>query len=163
MLASAEHSTLDSAQLCIAASVSLTKPLHAFGPSSLRVKTPMVLCRQQAKNLEENNSAVEVYFQCGPDSLQLRTALDLLDQVVSEPCFNALRTQQQLAYSVSSGIRLTHNTLGFVFSILSGKHPASFLKRLTAQGRQMKALLAANEWLAHDLDWIHPHCLLDCR
>ena len=77
--------------------------------------------RQLAKNVDEDNSAAEVYFQCGPDNLQLRARLDLLEQILSEPCFNALRTQQQLGYTVSCGIRLTHNVLGFAFVILSGK------------------------------------------
>lgn len=74
-----------------------------------------------AKNVDDENSAVEVYFQCGPDNLKLRANLDLLEQIISEPCFNVLRTQQQLGYTVSSGIRLTHNVLGFAFVILSGE------------------------------------------
>lgn len=77
--------------------------------------------RELAKNADEDNSVAEVYFQCGPDNLQLRASLDLLEQIISEPCFNVLRTQQQLGYTVSSGIRLTHNVLGFAFIILSGK------------------------------------------
>ena len=62
-----------------------------------------------------------MYFQCGLDSLELRATLDLLEQIAAEPCFNSLRTQQQLGYSVSCGIRLTHNVLGFAFAILSGE------------------------------------------
>lgn len=53
--------------------------------------------------------------------MHLRCTLDLLEQIVSEPCFNTLRTQQQLAYSVNCGVRLTHRMLGFAFVILSGQ------------------------------------------
>lgn len=80
------------------------------------------LCgRFGAKNKEDNNSAVEAYFQCGLDEVRLRAQLDLLEQMASEPCFNTLRTQEQLGYSVSCGVRLTHNVLGFAFVILSGQ------------------------------------------
>jgi hypothetical protein len=91
-------------------------PTHTY----LDLKPLVLMFRQLAKNEEEDNSAVEVYFQCGPDNLALRAALDLLEQASSEPCFNTLRTQQQLGYSVGCGVRLTHNILGFAFIILSG-------------------------------------------
>ena len=69
-----------------------------------------------------------MYFQCGLDSLELRATLDLLEQIAAEPCFNSLRTQQQLGYSVSCGILLTHNILGFAFVILSGEETPLLLR-----------------------------------
>ena len=42
-------------------------------------------------------------------------------QVASEPCYNVLRTSEQLGYSVHCGLRLTHRALGFVFVVVSGK------------------------------------------
>ena len=42
-------------------------------------------------------------------------------QVASEPCYNVLRTREQLGYSVHCGLRLTHAALGFVVVVVSGK------------------------------------------
>ncbi len=53
-----------------------------------------------------------------------------ISQAASEPCFNTLRTKQQLGYSVGCGVRLTHNILGFAFIVLSGKLLVTHLCRL---------------------------------
>ena len=47
----------------------------------------MLLYRQPARNPEEDNSVAEVYFQCGPDNLAERAALDMLAQVHCAPFF----------------------------------------------------------------------------
>ena len=43
---------------------------------------------------------------------------------MQEPAFNALRTKQQLGYSVATSLRLTHGLLGFTFHITSGARSA---------------------------------------
>ena len=40
-----------------------------------------------------------------------------LQDIMSEPCFNELRTHQQLAYSVSCSTRMSYGHLGFMFHI----------------------------------------------
>lgn len=42
-------------------------------------------------------------------------------QIVQEPCYDTLRTKQQLGYSVHSGVRLTHGILGFAVCVVSGQ------------------------------------------
>jgi nardilysin len=42
-----------------------------------------------------------------------------------EPCFDTLRTKEQLGYTVHSGMRLTHGVLGFAVVIMSGTAPPS--------------------------------------
>ena len=62
-----------------------------------------LVLRQVPDNVQENNSCVEVYFQLGPWNLVDVTLLDLLEQVISEPFFDDLRTKQQVRnMSVSS-------------------------------------------------------------
>ncbi len=56
-------------------------------------------------------------------NLQLRALLDLTDQLIYEPCYDTLRTKQQLGYSVSSGTRLTHGVLGFCVTVVSAAYP----------------------------------------
>ncbi|KAK9862426.1 hypothetical protein WJX84_001898 [Apatococcus fuscideae] len=91
------------------------------------------LHRQPARNPEEDNSVAEVYFQCGPDNLAERAALDMLAQVMNEPCYNVLRTKEQLGYSVSCGIRQTFGILGFCLDIVSGsKSPGHLDERIDA-------------------------------
>jgi nardilysin len=72
------------------------------------------------KNPEEDCSVVEVYCMAGPNGTRLRAKLDLLEQVLSEPFYDQLRTKEQLGYSVHASTRLTHGILGFAFVVVSG-------------------------------------------
>lgn len=47
---------------------------------------------------KEPNTAVEVYFQCGKDSIHDRVATDLLMQLMYEPLYDQLRTKEQFGY-----------------------------------------------------------------
>ncbi|ORX53679.1 hypothetical protein DM01DRAFT_1336212 [Hesseltinella vesiculosa] len=59
------------------------------------------------------NSAVEFYMQvCDCTNVPLRTRLSLMSQIAQEPCFNQLRTKEQLGYIVLSGIRSHVGTNG---------------------------------------------------
>ncbi|KAG7670534.1 hypothetical protein Ndes2526B_g00294 [Nannochloris sp. 'desiccata'] len=79
-------------------------------------------------NADEENSAVEVYFQCGPShDPRRRAVLDCVDQLVYEPCYDTLRTKEQLGYTVSSGPRLTHGISGFCVVVQSGVHGPVYL------------------------------------
>jgi nardilysin len=74
-------------------------------------------------NAEEENSAIEVYFQCDPShDAHARAVLDCVDQLVYEPCYDTLRTKEQLGYTVTSGPRLTHGISGFCVVVQSGVH-----------------------------------------
>ncbi len=64
---------------------------------------------------------VEMYLQLQPDSPQARAHADLLGQLVYEPAFNVLRTQEQLGYSLHTGMRLTHGMTGFCVIVISGR------------------------------------------
>lgn len=55
-------------------------------------------------NPNQANSALSYYLHIGPIANQrLRVAASLLTQILSEPTFNVLRTQEQLGYIVSCG------------------------------------------------------------
>lgn len=56
----------------------------------------------------------------GPDKLETRSVLDLLEAALSESFFDVLRTREKLGYSVHCGLRLTHSMLGFAFVVVSG-------------------------------------------
>lgn len=93
-----------------------------------------LLVRAAAVNSEEDNSAVEVYLQsggaCDPRD---RALVDLVDQLIYEPCYDTLRTKEQLGYTVSSGPRLTHGVAGLCVVVQSGTHgPAHLDARVDA-------------------------------
>lgn len=73
---------------------------------------------------------VENYYQVGHSadaSAEEKAVADLLDQIFSEPCFDTLRTKEQLGYTVTSGVRHTHGVLGFVVGVQSSRHPPGFV------------------------------------
>ena len=47
--------------------------------------------------------------------------LELATQILKEPCFNVLRTQEQLGYIVFSGVRRAHGVQGLRFIVQSEK------------------------------------------
>ncbi|KAK6457763.1 Metalloenzyme, LuxS/M16 peptidase-like protein [Scheffersomyces xylosifermentans] len=76
--------------------------------ASIRYELPL----QDSKNI---NSCIEYYIQISPESTdeKLRVLTDLLSTIIREPCFNQLRTKEQLGYVVFSGLRLGRTSLGF--------------------------------------------------
>lgn len=57
--------------------------------------------------------AVEVYIQCFQQNLENNALIELFCQLVDEPCFDQLRTKEQLGYIVSSGTRRSRGVQGF--------------------------------------------------
>lgn len=114
-------------------------------PACAVLGRPALLLFDSARNPSEDNSCTESYFQVGlhADPTPADRALcDLAAQLLSEPAFHTLRTQEQLGYTVSSGVRNTHGVLGFCLHVQSAKQGCHFL-----DGR-MEAFLAA---FAHTL------------
>lgn len=73
------------------------------------------------------NSCIELYIQIGliPNHRD-RILNELVSQIVHEPCFNRLRTIEQLGYVVFSGTRETRTTFGLRFLIQS-EYPTFYL------------------------------------
>lgn len=69
------------------------------GCVQLALRSQPVLAAK-AVNPDEMNSAVQVYMQLGPYGFRLRALQLLCQQILNEPLFNELRTEQQLGYSV---------------------------------------------------------------
>jgi nardilysin len=64
----------------------------------------------------------------GQGSTRARAIADLFEDIVHEPCFNQLRTKEQLGYVVDCGTRMTHRVLGFCFRVQSSKHSPPYLQ-----------------------------------
>jgi len=77
------------------------------------------------------NSAIEYYIQVGDCSdTQLRAKLILFAQLANEPCFDQLRTKEQLGYMVFSGVRKQTGMMGFRVIIQSEKSPLYLESRI---------------------------------
>ncbi|XP_014680687.1 PREDICTED: insulin-degrading enzyme-like [Priapulus caudatus] len=72
-------------------------------------------------NEVHSGSALELYYQCSLQSIPMNVVLELFCQIISEPCFNVLRTQEQLGYIVFSGVRRAHGTQGLRIIVQSDK------------------------------------------
>lgn len=101
----------------------------------------------KAVNPDEMNSAVQVYMQLGEYSCSMRAVQLLCQQVLNEPLFSELRTEQQLGYSVHISPTLTSGTLGLLVSITSERKPAfvekavcTFLDKMQGTMEGMTAL-----------------------
>jgi len=121
-----------------------TRPLHNSQKRRQReVQLPdgcYFLHRQ--KNFVHDSSAIEVYYQVGQQSTTTNMLLELFCQVIREPCFNVLRTQEQLGYIVHSGVRRSKGVQGLKFIIQSSKSPAFVEGRIEKFLQGCQAMLA---------------------
>ncbi|VEN56875.1 unnamed protein product [Callosobruchus maculatus] len=77
----------------------------------------------QVENSVHRSSCIEMYYQCGLQSKEDNIKLELFAQIIQEPCFNILRTKEQLGYIVFSGIRRSNGVQGLRIIVQSDRHP----------------------------------------
>uniref|UniRef100_A0A3Q3AY03 Insulin-degrading enzyme n=1 Tax=Kryptolebias marmoratus TaxID=37003 RepID=A0A3Q3AY03_KRYMA len=109
-----------------------TKPLL---PSQLiryrEVQVPDGWYVYQQRNEVHNNCGIEIYYQTDMQTTHENMLLELFCQIISEPCFNTLRTKEQL-YIVFSGPRRANGVQGLRFIIQSEKAPHYLESRVEA-------------------------------
>ncbi|XP_013394471.1 nardilysin [Lingula anatina] len=74
-------------------------------------------CRVKTFNTSDCNSVVTNYYQCGPENLRLAALNELVIMRMEEPCFDILRTREQLGYSVFCTHRDTNGVLGMSVTV----------------------------------------------
>jgi hypothetical protein len=83
------------------------------------------------KNPDNINHCIEYIVMIGQNQARdLRARLLLMSQMLDEPCFNTLRTQEQLGYIVGSGMMVMNTVQGFRILIQSEKDCAFLEKRI---------------------------------
>ena len=83
-------------------------------------------------NPTEPTGCLLIYYQLSPIfSVQLAAIADVLSDLMSEPFFDSLRTEEQLGYSVQCGSRSTNGSIGIEFMIQSSsEQPAEMISRI---------------------------------
>ena len=86
---------------------------------------------RKSHNPNEPNSAIEFCIQVGnvADS-DIRVKTGLVAHIANEPAFNILRTQEQLGYIVSSGLRKQTGMISFRIIIQSDRDPLFLESRI---------------------------------
>ncbi|EDO31509.1 predicted protein [Nematostella vectensis] len=101
------------------------------------------ICRIPGMNKEDSNSVVIHYYQYGAATVEDFARLELLMMMMEEPCFDILRTREQLGYSVSCTCRNTFGVLGFSVSVqtqaekFSVEHVASRINAFIDEFREI--------------------------
>ncbi|WVO12724.1 hypothetical protein L204_100332 [Cryptococcus depauperatus] len=90
-------------------------------------------------NESEINNAV-MYEVCVGErvDIPLRCSLDIFAQIVDEPCFDTLRTKEQLGYVVFSGATLSTGIMGFSITVQSERDPQHIENRIEVFLKSMK-------------------------
>lgn len=111
-----------------------------------------VYLRMPIPNSEDNNSAIEVFFQTGPrGDLLSDMKLELLGEILKKPAFHDLRTIQQLGYIVFEGIGETDCVRGLYVIVQSTvANPDDLLNRidkfLTAARKELLETMSAERF-----------------
>ena len=78
------------------------------------------------------SSCIEIYYQCGRQGTRENALIELFSQIINEPCFNILRTKEQLGYIVFSGVRRASGVQGLRVIVQSDRHPEYLDSRIEA-------------------------------
>ena len=70
-------------------------------------------------NPRDSNTLITNYYQDGKGTLKTYAQLDIATMLMEEPCFDILRTKEQLGYSVFSMLRNTFGILGLSITVNS--------------------------------------------
>ncbi|PSN57801.1 Insulin-degrading enzyme [Blattella germanica] len=102
-------------------------------PASAQQRTPAG-CHYvfEVRNRLHRSSCTEIYYQCNLQCIHTNMLLELLVQLINEPCFNILRTKEQLGYIVFSGIRRSNGVQGLRVIVQSDRHPSYVDQRVEA-------------------------------
>lgn len=94
--------------------------------------------RCQNFNLNDGNSLIMNFYQIGPRTYRTQVLIDLLGMITYEPLFNTLRTNEQLAYSVSFHKHSLYRIMGYSIKVHSqeNKFSAEFVDERIEHFRQ---------------------------
>ncbi|XP_019634361.1 PREDICTED: nardilysin-like [Branchiostoma belcheri] len=75
------------------------------------------VCRFKSFHRSDANSVITNYYQSRPGDIHRLVLMELMVMLMEEPCFDYLRTQEQLGYAVFPTCRDTAGILGFSVTV----------------------------------------------
>jgi insulysin len=96
------------------------------------------------ENNVHKSSCIEMYLQVGGQTTRNNMLLELFAQIISEPCFDVLRTKEQLGYIVFSGVRRSSGVQGLRIIVQSTRKPAYLDQRIEAFLKGAKNIVMVN-------------------
>ncbi|XP_063697164.1 insulin-degrading enzyme [Culicoides brevitarsis] len=93
----------------------------------------------ETEHTQHKSNCTELYMQVGRQSEKNNVFTDLAVQIINEPCYNTLRTQEQLGYIVFCGTRRNCGAQGIRIIVQSNRHPAYVEERIETFLTSMKA------------------------
>ncbi|KAG2201269.1 hypothetical protein INT47_006772 [Mucor saturninus] len=95
------------------------------------------------RDADDVNSAINYNTHvCHVKDLGLRNRLSMVAQIAQEPCFNQLRTREQLGYLVFSGVRGQLGQLSFRLIVQSERDPTYLENRVLEFLESLREILA---------------------
>lgn len=95
------------------------------------------------RDRDDVNSAINYNSQvCDVKNIGLRNRLCMVAQIAQEPCFNQLRTREQLGYLVFSGVRRQLSQLAFRLIVQSEKDPIYLENRVLEFLESLREIIA---------------------
>ncbi|KAJ3324178.1 Insulinase (Peptidase M16) [Blyttiomyces sp. JEL0837] len=107
-------------------------------------ETPLrgTILRRPLPNPSNPNNAIEFNLQVGDmNDDRIRAFSHLFDQMASEPCFDMLRTKEQLGYIAWCGLRGSTGALGIRVQVQSERDPNHLENRIEAFLVKMRGLI----------------------
>ncbi|GAB6025052.1 hypothetical protein CHUAL_010157 [Chamberlinius hualienensis] len=95
----------------------------------------------KTENLVHPCQCITIYYQCTLQGTKTNVVLELFSQIAQEPCFNTLRTKEQLGYIVWSGIRRSNSVQGFTIIVQSDRNSSYVDGRIEAFLLSMESYL----------------------
>uniref|UniRef100_K3W5F3 Insulin-degrading enzyme n=1 Tax=Globisporangium ultimum (strain ATCC 200006 / CBS 805.95 / DAOM BR144) TaxID=431595 RepID=K3W5F3_GLOUD len=126
-------------------------PSQASKPRVVQLADATEYCYQRKEwNPDNLNSSICTLYQVQEESMELRARLELFAHIFKEPCFNQLRTQEQLGYLVFSGLMRTEGIEYFRILIQSNvASPVLLDQRIelfVASFRDLLATMVPETW-----------------
>lgn len=100
----------------------------------------------QREHKSHLSSCSAVLFQTGMQGTRQNILVEVLEHIANEPCFNQLRTKEQLGYIVFTGVRRAHGTQGIQFLVQSDRHPVFVQGRIDNYISNLEVSLFKKLW-----------------
>ena len=143
------ESALLLAETCMNKFISLKSPTFLTPDQYLQLKITKLprgkpqIFQSVLTDTSNTNSAVITQFQIGPETLRLECLMGIIENYLEEPCFDSLRTKEQLGYIVSSYAHKMRGINNFMILVQSSTHcPGQIIERITAFLDSMKTEIA---------------------